>query len=129
MNELIRKLSYKAEYHADRVTTVAAACLEPPGVYFNARYTEKLAQLIVYDFLSELTNDDSLGDARIKTIARLAEKWGVANTQENSQLDWQDFDDAKTCDAIRALGIEQPTLVQVTNLQKAMATAYQTSGD
>ena len=39
---------------------------------------ERFAQLIVYDFLSELTNDDALGEARIATIKRLAEKWGVA---------------------------------------------------
>ena len=39
---------------------------------------ERFAQLIVYDFLSELTNDDSLGEARIATIKRLAEKWGVS---------------------------------------------------
>ena len=39
---------------------------------------EKFAELIVYDFLSELTNDDALGEARIATIRRLAEKWGVA---------------------------------------------------
>lgn len=39
---------------------------------------EKFAELIVYDFLSELTNDDALGEARIATIKRLAEKWGVA---------------------------------------------------
>lgn len=39
---------------------------------------EKFANLIVYDFLDELTNDGSLGEARIATIRRLAEKWGVA---------------------------------------------------
>lgn len=38
---------------------------------------EKFALSIVYDFLSELTNDDSLGQARIATIRRLAKKWGV----------------------------------------------------
>jgi hypothetical protein len=38
---------------------------------------QKFAKLIVYDFLSELTNDDSLGEARIETIRRLARKWGV----------------------------------------------------
>lgn len=39
---------------------------------------ERFAKLIVYDVLGELTNDDSLGEARIATINRLAEKWGVA---------------------------------------------------
>lgn len=39
---------------------------------------ERFAKLIVYDVLGELTNDDALGEARIATIKRLAEKWGVA---------------------------------------------------
>ena len=41
-------------------------------------WNEKFALLIVYDFLSELTNDDALGEARLATIKRLAEKWGVS---------------------------------------------------
>jgi predicted nucleotide-binding protein (sugar kinase/HSP70/actin superfamily) len=45
---------------------------------YTPLFNEKFAELIVYDFLSELTNDDSLGEARIRTIRRLAEKWGVA---------------------------------------------------
>lgn len=48
------------------------------GVGEDEKHLEKFALLIVYDFLSELTNDDSLGEARILTIRRLAEKWGVA---------------------------------------------------
>lgn len=52
---------------------------QPPGEQYEKLQTlEKFALLIVYDFLSELTNDDSLGEARIRTIKRLAEKWGVA---------------------------------------------------
>jgi hypothetical protein len=52
---------------------------QPPGEQYEKLQTlEKFALLIVYDFLSELTNDDSLGEARIATIRRLAEKWGVA---------------------------------------------------
>ena len=39
---------------------------------------EKYAQLIVYDMLGELTNDDTLGPARIETISRLATHYGVA---------------------------------------------------
>ena len=38
---------------------------------------EEFAETIIYNFLSELTNDDSLGEARIETIGRLARKWGV----------------------------------------------------
>jgi len=50
------------------------------GDFFGGKISQydEFAQLIVYDFLSELTNDDSLGEARIATIKRLAEKWGVA---------------------------------------------------
>jgi len=50
------------------------------GDFFGGKIGQydEFAQLIVYDFLSELTNDDSLGEARIATIKRLAEKWGVA---------------------------------------------------
>jgi len=50
------------------------------GDFFGGKISQydEFAELIVYDFLSELTNDDSLGEARIATIKRLAEKWGVA---------------------------------------------------
>lgn len=47
------------------------------GVDGDEKPLEKFAELIVYDFLSELTNDDALGEARIVTIKRLAEKWGI----------------------------------------------------
>ncbi len=49
---------------------------------FNIRL-EKFSLLIVYDFLSELSNDDALGEARIATIKRLAKKWGVENERTN----------------------------------------------
>ena len=45
---------------------------------FNDAELEKFAKLIVYDVLSDLTNDDSLGAARIESIRRLAERYGVA---------------------------------------------------
>lgn len=58
------------------------------GIYGNRWYSskcgmdaaefEKFAELIVYDVLSDLTNDDSLGAARIESIRRLAERYGVA---------------------------------------------------
>jgi hypothetical protein len=44
----------------------------------------KFAESIVYDFLSELTNDDALGSARIETIRRLAERYGVLNDELES---------------------------------------------
>lgn len=65
MNERIRELALQADL------------MRYPSDSINIRI-EKFAELIVYDFLSELTNDDSLGEARILTIRRLAEKWGVA---------------------------------------------------
>lgn len=39
---------------------------------------EHICKLLVYDVLSELTNDDSLGEPRVDTIKRLAEKYGVS---------------------------------------------------
>ena len=44
---------------------------------FDPDVAEAFALLIVHDFLSELTNDDSLGEVRIATIRRLAGKWGL----------------------------------------------------
>ena len=70
MNERIQELAWEAEDYADSIVN--------QGGGFHQAYTRKFAELIVYDFLSELTNDDSLGEARIATIKRLAEKWGVA---------------------------------------------------
>ena len=64
MNERIRQLAEEAELRAT--------------LLFNEENLERFAKSIVYDFLSELTNDDALGEARINTIQRLAEKWGVA---------------------------------------------------
>jgi len=43
---------------------------------------------------------------------------------EPAEIDWQHFDDGKTADAMREMGIRLPTLRDVTNLQKAMASAY-----
>ena len=53
------------------------SCIDGRGVELNEIDVENFAKLIVYDFLDELTNDDNLGEARIATIRRLAEKWGV----------------------------------------------------
>lgn len=38
---------------------------------------EHVCRLLVYDVLSELTNDDTLGESRVDTIKRLADKYGV----------------------------------------------------
>ena len=45
---------------------------------FQGVIVGKFSELMVFDFLSQLTNDDSLGEARIATIMRLAERYGVA---------------------------------------------------
>lgn len=45
---------------------------------FQGVIVGKFSELMVFDFLSQLTNDDSLGEARIATIKRLAERYGVA---------------------------------------------------
>ena len=44
-------------------------------------FIERFAKLIVYDVLSELANDDSLGSPRIEAIRQLAERYGVANNE------------------------------------------------
>jgi hypothetical protein len=70
MNDTIKRLALQADAWCDQ------NCFEHP--FYNVQWERKFAELIVYDFLSELTNDDALGEARIATIRRLAEKWGVA---------------------------------------------------
>jgi hypothetical protein len=50
----------------------------PESYTFTPDEVTRFANFIVYDFLSELTNDDSLGSARIDSIRRLAERYGVA---------------------------------------------------
>ena len=50
----------------------------PESYTFTPNEVTRFANFIVYDFLSELTNDDSLGSARIDSIRQLAERYGVA---------------------------------------------------
>jgi hypothetical protein len=50
----------------------------PQSYTFTPNEMTRFANFIVYDILSELTNDDSLGSARIDCIRRLAERYGVA---------------------------------------------------
>ena len=64
MNERIRTLLDQAQGSIDPMDE-------------TANVFEKFAQSIVYDILSELTNDDDLGSARINTIRRLAQRYGV----------------------------------------------------
>ena len=50
----------------------------PESYTFTPDEVTRFANFIVYDILSELTNDDSMGSARIDCIRRLAERYGVA---------------------------------------------------
>ena len=65
MNEKIKQFALQAGIIAPSENDIA-----PP--------MEKFAKLIVYDMLGELTNDDSLGPARIETIRQLSLRYGVA---------------------------------------------------
>jgi len=51
---------------------------DPKEYTFTPNELEKFSNYIIYDILGELTNDDTLGSARIETIRRLAERYGVA---------------------------------------------------
>jgi len=74
----------------DRIKSIAIECAgalywDPPKDPTEYTYTPleltRFANYIIYDVLSELTNDDALGSARIETIRRLAERYGVANNE------------------------------------------------
>ena len=65
MNEKIKQFAKQAG-----IITPSENDIAPP--------MEKFAKLIVYDMLGELTNDDSLGPARIETIRQLSLRYGVA---------------------------------------------------
>ena len=68
MNERIKKL-------AEKCVNNTPGCYGFPIIQFDEN---KFAKLIVYDFLDEIANDGDLGPARINSIKRLAEKWGVS---------------------------------------------------
>lgn len=75
-NRLVLQLREKAYKKASaRATSLP---YEMKNSEFDTMFQEMFVESIVHDFLSELTNDDALGEARIATIKRLAEKWGVA---------------------------------------------------
>jgi len=66
MNKLIKELAADAWVDDDHLDACGYTDLE------------KFAKSIVFDILGELTNDDTLGPARIETIRRLAERFGVS---------------------------------------------------
>ena len=68
MKEKIKEL-------AEKCVNNTSGCYGFPIIQFDEN---KFAELIVYDFLDDLTNDDTLGPERSDSIKRLAEKWGVS---------------------------------------------------
>lgn len=56
---------------------IAKVGTDTSGKWINVDNANQLVKLVVHDFLNELTNDDTLGEARVATITRLAEKWGI----------------------------------------------------
>ncbi len=82
MNELIRKMALDAgilNYEDRNSRIILQRYYIPPTAKEDE--VHDFAKLIIYDFLSELMNDDSLGAARIEIIKRLAEKWGVTRSE------------------------------------------------
>ena len=75
MNKRIKELAKQAGYKP----------LSPPTFAdeLNEIFMQKFAELIVYDCLSELIDDDALGSARIETIRRLAERYGVLKDDQS----------------------------------------------
>jgi hypothetical protein len=76
-NRLVLKLREKAYKKAS--ARAISLPYEMKTSEFDTMFQEMFVESIVHDFLSELTNDDSLGKQRVATIKRLANKWGVAN--------------------------------------------------
>ena len=77
MNEQINKL-LEASKLTDVLIQHASEYGQMPFDANDYPEVEQFAELIVYDILNELTNDDSLRESRIAAIQRLAERYGVA---------------------------------------------------
>jgi hypothetical protein len=73
MNDRIRELGYKSGFGPAWTDDTYKGL--PNQNYYILR---NFAHGIIYDILNEITNDDSLGEARIETIRRIAERYGVA---------------------------------------------------
>jgi len=73
MNDLIRKFAIECAGQKEWDFPK-----DPESYTFTPDEVSRFANFIVYDILSELTNDDSLGSARIDSIRQLAERYGVA---------------------------------------------------
>jgi hypothetical protein len=70
MNERIRKMAIEADAWCDKYYF--------GDKFYDIEWETKFAELIVFDLLGELTNDDTLGPARIETIRQLAQRYGVS---------------------------------------------------
>ena len=70
MNERIRKIAQETDAWCDQNYFGEDS--------YDIEWETKFAELIVFDLLGELTNDDTLGPARIETIRQLAQRYGVA---------------------------------------------------
>ena len=80
MNNRIKELVKQASFEETTMTNFIDG---PRQIFYgDEAHMQKFAESIVYDFLSELTNDDALGSARIETIRRLAERYGVLNDEQ-----------------------------------------------
>ena len=70
MNERICKIAQEADAWCDQHYSGKDS--------YDIEWETKFAELLVFDVLNELTNDENLGPARIETIRRLAQRYGVA---------------------------------------------------
>jgi hypothetical protein len=70
MNDRIRKIAIEADAWCDKYYF--------GDKFYDIEWETKFAELIVFDLLGELTNDDTLGPARIETIRQLAQRYGVS---------------------------------------------------
>jgi hypothetical protein len=70
MNERISKIAIEADAWCDKYYF--------GDKFYDIEWETKFAELIVFDLLGELTNDDTLGPARIETIRQLAQRYGVS---------------------------------------------------
>jgi len=52
------------------------------GFFTVYEYERELVKQVILDVLNEITNDDALGPARINTLKRISERYGVQRKME-----------------------------------------------
>ena len=67
MNERIKELAEQA----------CDATAVSPDFGHPVSFAEKFAELLIFDILNVITNDDALGPARINTLRRISDRYGV----------------------------------------------------